>query len=166
MAQSNEANTSLPMQMIDVVFRPSHERVSLIRCFVTDFYAKMALDPDAADRLGITTYELLDNAAKFTTNDEVVVSVKFEPRSGDIMVRTVNFAAEAEIATLTQRFAEIAAAPNAATLYAEAVRNTAKARRSGGLGLPRIWAESEMELKLSVEGRRVEVVASGHVDVS
>src|SRR6266699_3867022 len=98
MAQSNEANTSLPMQAMQVVFCPSHERVSLIRSFVTDFYAKMALDPDAADRLGITTYEMLDNAAKFTTNDEVTMTIQFTPKSGDIMVRTVNFAGEGEIA--------------------------------------------------------------------
>jgi hypothetical protein len=166
MAQSTKAGANLPVQSMQVTFCPSHERISLIRCFVADFYAGVALDPDAADRLGITTYELLDNAAKFTTNDEVIVTIQFKPKSGDIMVRTVNFAEEGEIAALTRRFAEIAAAPDAATLYAEAVRNTAKATGSGGLGLPRIWAESEMELTLSVEGRRVEVVASGHIDVS
>lgn len=162
---STKEGASLPVQMMQITFCPSLGQLPIIRCFVADFYAKVALDPDVAHRLGLTTYELLDNAAKFTTNDEVTVTIQFKPKSGDIMVRTLNLASAEEIAALTRRFAEISAAPSAAALYAEAIRTTAQAG-SGGLGLARIWAESEMELKLSVEGRRVEVVANGHLDVS
>jgi two-component sensor histidine kinase len=148
----------------ELYFRPCVDLISLVRCFVADFYTKAVPDPDAAQRLALTTHELLENAAKYSADGEAAILVELQPGTGAVSVRTANRATGAQIAALQSAFAEISTAPSASAYYAEAMRRTAVKRSgSGGLGLARIWAESDMQLELLVEGDRVEVHARGHV---
>jgi two-component sensor histidine kinase len=148
----------------EIVFSPRVELISLVRSFVSDFYAKVVADPDSASRLAVATHELLENAAKYSLDGEAALFVEFDRDRDFVTIRTVNRATNNRIKLLERTFAEISRASNARALYRTAIRRTARSRsRSGGLGLARIWAESEMELRLLVRGNRVEIHASGQL---
>jgi hypothetical protein len=158
------ASSSTLAPSFELYFRPCVDLISLVRCFVADFYTKAVPDPDAAQRLALTTHELLENAAKYSADGEAAILVELQPGSGGVSVRTANRASAEQVDALRNIFAEISAATSASAFYAEAMRRTAVKRSgSGGLGLARIWAESEMQLELFVEGDRVEVHARGQV---
>jgi hypothetical protein len=147
----------------DLVFRPSVELISLVRRFVADFYIEVVSDQDTASRLALTTHELLENAVKYSTDGEAFLHVELDPHEGIVSVRTRNRASPSQIEALRGNFAEIAAAPDASALYAQMLRKSAVATGSGGLGLARIWAESEMNLRLVVVDDQVEIHARGRI---
>jgi hypothetical protein len=146
----------------ELLFRPSVDLISVVRGFVVDFYARVIDDPDTAHRLALVTHELLENAAKYSTNGEAALFVELDPHNDAVTVRTANRATASRIAVLVKTFAEITAARDAQALYLEAMRRSAeKVSGSGGLGLARIWAEGDMELRLVQDGDRVEIHARG-----
>jgi hypothetical protein len=148
----------------ELLFRPSVDLISVVRCFVADFYARVIDDPETANRLALATHELLENAAKYSSDGEAALFVEYDPDGDVVTVRTANRASDDRITLLERTFAEIASAPDAAALYIDAMRRTAQQKTgSGGLGLARIWAEGDMQLRLLVEGDRVEIHARGQL---
>jgi len=146
----------------ELLFRPSVNLIHVVRCFVADFYDKVVVEVDASQRLALATHELLDNASKYSCDGDVALFVECDPPAGAVSVRTLNRASAAQIVLVEQTFAAMSRAPDATSFYMEAMRQTAaKATGSGGLGLARIWAESEMPLRLSISGDRVEINAVG-----
>jgi two-component sensor histidine kinase len=138
--------------------------ITLVRRFVADFYLKVMNDEDAASRLALATHELLENAAKYSIDGAAALYVEVDTRSGRVDVRTTNRASPTQLALLRKCFDEIAAAPDAAERYAQTLRRTALlATGSGGLGLARIWAESEMTMRLVVDGDKVQIHAQGSI---
>jgi hypothetical protein len=147
----------------DLLFRPSVELITVVRRFVADFYIQVIPDQDTASRLALTTHELLENAVKYSTDGEAALYVELDKAAGTVSVRTRNRATEAQIAQVRTTFAEISAAPDATVLYAALLRRSALASGSGGLGLARIWAESDMVLELVISDDKVEIQARGAI---
>jgi hypothetical protein len=148
----------------ELLFRPSVDLISLVRRFVADFYQRVLQDHDAASRLALTTHELLENAAKYSSDGEAMLCVTVDRKGGTVLVRTTNRATSAQRDTLRACFDEIATAPDAAALYMQMLQRSAvQTSGSGGLGLARIWAESEMALNLAVEGDNVVIRAQGPI---
>jgi hypothetical protein len=138
-----------------------------VRRFVEDFYMKVMDDPDVASRLALTTHELLENAAKYSTDGEASIQVHVMAETGTVNVRASNRAATAQIVLLRKCFDEIGAAPDARELYTRLLRRTAVlASGSGGLGLARIWAESDMTIRLEVTGDQVAIHAERPIATS
>jgi hypothetical protein len=143
-------------------FRPSTGLITLVRGFVEEFYMRVMDDPDVASRLALATHELLENAAKYSTDGEATIQV--EVRKLTVYVRASNRAAPAQIDLLRRCFDEIRAAPDARALYARMLERTAVlSSGSGGVGLARIWAESEMAIRLEVTGDQVAIHAEGAI---
>jgi len=148
----------------ELLFRPSVHLIHVVRCFVADFYAKVVVEPDSVQRLALATHELLENAHKYSSDGDVALFVECDIASRNVSVRTMNRASPAQIAMVEQAFRAMSRAPDAASFYLEAMRQTvSRTDASAGLGLARIWAESEMILRLSVEGDRVEIHAHGTI---
>jgi hypothetical protein len=148
----------------ELVFRPSIDLISITRDFVVAFYTRVVEDQDTAYRLALVTHELLENAAKYSTDGEAALFVELDTNADTVTVRATNRATVERIAILEELFAEIAAAPNAHSLYMDAMRRSVqRASGSGGLGLARIWAEGEMQLSLVRDDDRVELRACGAV---
>jgi hypothetical protein len=158
-----EGGRSKSVPSFDLLFRPSIELITLVRRFVADFYIQVVPDQDTASRLALTTHELLENAVKYSTDGEAALYVELDPESGTVAVRTRNRATEAQIARVRRTFAEIAEAADANVLYTALLHRSALATGSGGLGLARIWAESDMVLKLVVSEDTVEIQARGNI---
>ena len=143
-------------------FRPSASLINVVRSFVEDFYMKVMDDRDVASRLALTTHELLENAAKYSTDGEAAIQVHV--LADTVHVRASNRAAPAQIDLLRKCFGEIGAAPDARDLYLRMLHRTAAlASGSGGLGLARIWAESDMAIRLEVTGDQVAIHAEGPI---
>ena len=145
-------------------FRPSSNLITVVRGFVQDFYMKVMNDCDVASRLALATHELLENAAKYSADGEASIQVQVQAQTGTVYVRASNRAAPTQIDLLRKCFDEIEAAPDARELYTEMLKRTAVlASGSGGLGLARIWAESDMAIRLEVTGDQVAIHAEGPI---
>jgi hypothetical protein len=167
MTPSNRRASLIPPKQapsFELLFRPSVDLISIVRGFVVQFYTKVVDDEDTAHRLALVTHELLENAAKYSADGEAAIFVELDPTADTVTVRTANRATPEQLAAVEGIFADIAAAPDANTLYMEAMRRSLqRASGSGGLGLARIWAEGDMQLRLVRQGDRIEIHARGRI---
>lgn len=143
----------------ELIFRPSVALTTVVRRFITDFYERVLSDDDSTSRLALATQELLENAIKYGTHGDTVLSIELDRRVGEVRVRTSNRSDPSNIAVLRQRFAEMSAAPDAFKFYQQLLRSTANDAIGSGLGLARIRCEGEMDVDLKVEGDLVGVSA-------
>ncbi len=146
----------------ELVFCPSVQLISLVRRFVEDFYQGVLADRAVSSRLALATHELLENAAKYSTDGSASLCVQVDTRAGTVLVRTTNRATATQIERLQSAFDEIRSARDVNAHYEETIRRTAVLRAgSGGLGLARILAEADMAMELRVEDDRVHIGARG-----
>ena len=149
----------------ELMFNPSADLITVVRQFVENFYLRVLGDADLSSRVALTTHELLENAAKYSTDGEVRLFVQIDTARGLALVRTINRAEPEQIERLRADFQEIAAAPDVNEYYAKMLRRSAERRSgSGGIGLARIWAETDMAMRLVVHEDEVEIHAHGPID--
>jgi hypothetical protein len=144
----------------ELAFQPSVALTSLVRRFVSEFYAHVLRDPDLVARLALATHELLENTIKYSVDGESVLRVAIERASGVVTVHTSNRSDTGHIDSLRGRFAEMNAAADPFAFYQTLLRRTAHEKNGSGLGLARIRYEGEMDLALEVEGPDVGVTHS------
>ena len=122
-------------------------------------------DEDAIFRVAMTAHELLENAAKYTSDGKARLEVSVQPRGEDAIVRVVvtNNAAREHLDQLGTCYAEMNANRDAMAHYFSLMRLNAKAGAVSRLGLARVRAEGEMDIEIDIQGATVKVVASGIV---
>lgn len=147
---------------LEICFRPTVATINEARRLVAALYAPLVSDIDIAQRVAMTTHELLENALKYSLDGRTVLRIELSHESGPrtITVETRNSISPERKAGLLEAFEEMRRFGDASEFYQFAMKRTRSIRHGSGLGLARIWAEAEMELSNSFSGDEARVVAT------
>lgn len=150
---------------LDLPLTVTPAMVSPTRRIIETKLGPILQDEDAIFRVAMTAHELLENAAKYSSDGHARLEVFVTPRGDDAMVRVAvtNNAAPEHITQLGICYAEMNAATDAMAYYFALMRRNANPGTVSRLGLARVRAEGEMEIEVAVDGPAVKVVASGVV---
>lgn len=143
---------------------PLWSTVDDVRRLVASFCASACPGAEREEQLALAAHELVQNAFAHGAPSEVELELELDRIAGRARLSVTN-ACEPEQIPLLQALVERAQAhrdPLAG--YLDAMRKDPAAR--GGLGLSRIRYESELDLGICVEGRRVTVHAAGPLSAS
>jgi len=142
----------------ELIFRPSVNLVSVVRRFVQNFYEHL-LDGDAAAQLALATHELLENAVKYSLDGEARLSIAVARADGkhEVSIGTKNRASPENLDTLHKLFGELERVADVFSFYQTLMKRSAKNPSGSGLGLARIVAEADMELRHQVHGDELHV---------
>ena len=150
---------------LELRFHPNLDLVADVRDFVETFYRHLLSDGDLTGRLAIATHELLENAAKYSSDGETSLWIQIAPAAGarSITVRTRNRADDRHVRTLRGYLDEMRASGDPEAYYHQRMRRAVRDTTGSQLGLARIQCEAEMALSCSVEGDTVTIRAEGTV---
>ena len=145
---------------VDLCFAPHWELIDPAREFLQRFFSVTLASAKIAGQVGLAAHELMENAIKYSPNDEA--SVRVEIRGGGLVTIAVeNDAIEANIATLRAEVDAVSSALDPQAFYREKMQFSIE--RTDGkscLGLSRIRCEAEMDLRCEVEQSKVRMIAS------
>lgn len=153
---------------VEVSFRPNVELISVVRRFVSDFYARMFKDADATSRVALATHELLENAVRYSRDGETRIRVEVlnpDPQCQLAAIRTWNVTTPDHVQAVRNLFQEMDSNSDAFHHYQTLMRRTAKVVGGSGLGLARVRAEAEMELSFEVTDGVLSVGAKTRAEV-
>ena len=138
---------------VEVGFSPTIALISVVRTFVSDFYARV-LSSNLREMVAMATHELLENAVKYAIDDRATLRIDVEHRepADRVSIRIRNRSAPANIQPLREVLARMREQPDPLAHYVALMHETAKRKHGSGLGLARIRAEAGMELSLELEG--------------
>jgi hypothetical protein len=152
---------------VEVSFRPNVELISVVRRFVSEFYARMFKDADATSRVALATHELLENAVRYSKDGETRIRVEVmgdQPQS-QIAIRTWNVATADHVDAVRLLFEEMDSNQDPFNHYQALMRRTARLVGGSGLGLARVRAEADMELSFEVAAGVLSVGAKTRAEV-
>jgi anti-sigma regulatory factor (Ser/Thr protein kinase) len=149
---------------VEVSFAPTIRLITVMRQFVSSFYAAV-LGRDAAEMLAMATHELLENALKYSAEEGATFKIAVESgaETDHVTIRIENHADPAQIQPLREVMARMEQAADPMAHYLTLMRETSSRLDGSGLGLARLRAEAEMKVALEVDGTRVCVVAQSEV---
>jgi anti-sigma regulatory factor (Ser/Thr protein kinase) len=147
----------------ELSFSPNASLISTVRRFVGEFYQRVLGDADLTSRLEVATHELLENAVRYSADAQstIRVAVKREAGEIDVVIDTRNRARMENVGELKQLLEELHGSSDRAGFYQVLMKRTAKRKVGSGLGLGRIFAESELDLSARFEEDIVHLRASG-----
>lgn len=150
---------------IELTLSPGEERISLVRRFVEQYYEKVLDDVDAVARIAMATHELLENAAKYSTNGVARMRIEFQSNGPTDRVRLVlrNQGNADAVASIQGAFQEMRQYDDPFVWYQVLMRRAARRKEGSGLGLARIAAEGEMRLELRLDNNEICICAEADV---
>lgn len=154
MARIEEASLKLD-------FRPSVDLVSVVRRFVSDFYSRILVDPDAGSRIALAVHELLENTLKHSIDGETSVTIDVDQigESSAIVIASSNRAAPENMQQVSSLLDEMGRSMDPLVHYLELLHRNARRTDGSGLGLARIRAEGEMSMRYSINADRITIFA-------
>jgi hypothetical protein len=142
-------------------FEPLVEQIASLRSAMSDLCAPHVTDADELSRLLLAAHELLENIVKYSSGGMAEFHFALEPgeRGLRARLRTKNSALPERLTDTRQRLDALAAAQDKVAHYDAMIRESAGRRDGSGLGLARILAESEMDLRYSIDRGTLTITA-------
>ena len=149
---------------LHVTFRPSIQLVTTVRLFVLQLCQRLHDDEDVAERVAIATHELLENAMKYSTDGVAELEIDLgevrDAEADEVQLRISNKVDPAALALLQRKLDGIhGAGDDAVGHYTRLMIESAAQTSGSGLGLARLWAETQARLSCEIAGATVTVVA-------
>ncbi len=144
--------------------RPPCVFIDEIRRFVESFCACACPGTSREAQLALAVHELMQNAISASGEDEVSLVLEVDPKDDRVMVTVSNRCTDEEFQTLVDRIDRMNREPDALEHYLRVMREVPASSR-GGLGLPRVRFETQLDLSASRTDGRVTVRAEGKVFV-
>ena len=145
-------------------FQPLANQIGPLRTLLSDLCKPHLADADGLSRLLLAAHELLENIVKYSVGEAAEFHLLLEAKASGLLfrLRTKNRAAPERLADARWRLDALAAAEDPIAHYDELIRESAGRRDVSGLGLARIPAESEMELRYATEQDWLILTAEGN----
>lgn len=160
-AEPGDRAADLESRVVDLACAPDLDQVSAIREFIESYYQIVLRDADLISRIAIAAHELLENAAKYSSQggSRLRIEIKGGAAPGKVCVSVANAADPARLEELKGTISALGKTDDAAELYQAYIERAARRDDGSGLGLARIRAEAEMSLVLELDGNQVCVKA-------
>lgn len=152
----NEASAQLSISMTSF---PNDRMVSAASKLVSEFCFALVGDNDVAHRFHMAAQELAENLAKYSSGEQV--SLRAELTSGDegtvLELSATNQSSPAQLEEVERHLRELTTAEDPVALYDRLILESAPSEESSGLGLARIRAEGEFDVKYQIQGSELTV---------
>lgn len=149
-----------PEAWLSVEFSPAFRFINDVRRFTEGFCYESKLSGDVASSVGMTVFELMQNATTYSEDGWVRVNLSIKEATNTIQIRVENRVTPDRLPRLHEVFERMKGS-DPLNHYLELMRETVKRDEGSGLGLARIRFEGKMEVELMVEGNKVLVQATG-----
>ena len=146
---------------------PPTRVISATRRFVQEVYENLLDDPEMGSRVALAAHELLENLAKYARGGSLQLLVELVQRDGQshVRIKTKNLADAEEIRELKQVLDELGEAQYPFKTYVDFIARSAESDVGSGLGLARVRAEADMNIRYAVSGDEVTVFAETAIPV-
>ncbi|HEY9857679.1 MAG TPA: hypothetical protein V6D05_18175 [Stenomitos sp.] len=135
--------------------------ISSTRIFMASFCGQSFGDSDLSDRIAMCAHELLENAVKYSVTQDSPVNCTMHIQHDRVLVTVENHADPSHLDVLREEF-DVVCQGDPMEMYINKMSASLESDKSQ-LGLARIRAEGEAELKLSTENGIVSVQAIFHL---
>lgn len=144
---------------------PDTALLATVRRFVGELSGRVLADADVTSKIVLATHELLDNAIRHAAKDESGIRVELRRPSNfvDVVIVTKNRAADERRRVLELLLGEMHACSDRADYYQKLLDRVARRTDGAGLGLGRVYAESELDLSVRFEEGIVTTRAEGRL---
>lgn len=144
---------------VELHLEPRWTFISCVRKFVASLFVIGLSDRERAEQISMATSELLENAVKYSSEDDQSMKLTISRSGQKILVQVRNPAEPQQINVLRREFALILAG-DPETIYLSRMEEAAKAGGQSRLGLIRIRYEGGADLHLEVADRAVMIQAT------
>jgi anti-sigma regulatory factor (Ser/Thr protein kinase) len=131
-----------------------------LRRFTEQLVGAARVGDDRGGQLALAVHELVENAIRHGGRRPIELEVAVAPERDEVTIEVRNACGRAQYDALRARLDRLEADPDALHAYVETIRSTPHTVR-GGLGLPRVRFEAELELDARHDGERVTITARG-----
>jgi len=135
-----------------------------VRRFVESFCACAIPGANREAQLALAVHELMQNAIPHARGDDVDLLLEVDPAADRVLVSVTNVCTDDEYNALLDRIEGMYRERDALAHYVKSMGQTPTSSR-GGLGLPRVRFEAQLDLSVKYAGGRVTVEASGPLRV-
>jgi anti-sigma regulatory factor (Ser/Thr protein kinase) len=141
--------------------KPPWVFIDEIRRFVESFCACACPERDREAQVALAVHEMMQNAVPHSMDEDVDLVLEVDPCTDRVEISVTNRCSAEQFQKLRERVERMNSEPDALKHYLESMRLSPTAR--GGLGLPRVRFEAQLDVTVRHEGQRVTVVASGRL---